>query len=227
MAQKLTITASSTALFSTWVFLEELGVAFDAGDGLVAGLLQKSRKVRHVFATHADRNHLTGLLQFNQLNDRPRHPAKALRFVLQHRRRGLRSELVGLSGDEIARRRETEGADAVTEERVDAVLGYSGDTSGLDPADWTGVKVLLHECTFLTPDTARCADTNLERLMSAASKMPLEALVLMHFSSRYERAEIESAIRRGAEIHGLGFPVYAIYPGEVLRDVLNTQPVFG
>jgi ribonuclease Z len=67
---KLTITGYSTALFSTWYFIEELGILFDAGEGLSSALLQKSRKINQVFISHADRDHLTGLLQFNQLNAR-------------------------------------------------------------------------------------------------------------------------------------------------------------
>ncbi len=70
----LTITGYSTALFSTWYFIEEWGICFDAGDGLISALLQKSRKIDHVFLSHADRDHLTGLLQFNQLNARPGYP---------------------------------------------------------------------------------------------------------------------------------------------------------
>src|SRR6516162_5613093 len=65
---QLQITAASTALFSTWLFIENLGVLFDAGDGVSASLGQKSRKVRHVFVTHADRDHVCGLLQLHQLN---------------------------------------------------------------------------------------------------------------------------------------------------------------
>lgn len=68
------ITGYSTALFSTWFFVEELGLLLDAGDGVSAGLMQKSRKVKQVFISHADRDHLTGLLQFNQLNARPGFP---------------------------------------------------------------------------------------------------------------------------------------------------------
>lgn len=71
---KLTITGYSTALFSTWYFIEELGILFDAGDGLTSSLLQKARKIESVFISHADRDHLTGLLQFNQLNARPGYP---------------------------------------------------------------------------------------------------------------------------------------------------------
>lgn len=71
---KLTITGYSTALFSTWYFVEELSILLDAGDGAISTLLQKSRKVKSVFLSHADRDHLTGLLQFNQLNARPQLP---------------------------------------------------------------------------------------------------------------------------------------------------------
>ncbi|MGC4034936.1 MAG: MBL fold metallo-hydrolase [Chitinophagaceae bacterium] len=70
----LTISGYSTALFSTWYFIEELNLLFDCGDGLTSSLLQKSRKIENVFITHADRDHLAGLLQFNQLNARPNLP---------------------------------------------------------------------------------------------------------------------------------------------------------
>lgn len=70
----LTITGYSTALFSTWYFIEELGLLFDAGDGVTSSLLQKSRKIEHAFISHADRDHVTGLLKLNQLNARPGFP---------------------------------------------------------------------------------------------------------------------------------------------------------
>ena len=71
---KLTITGFSTALFSTWYFIEELGILFDVGDGVSAGLLQKSRKVKHAFISHSDRDHISGLIQFNLLNAREGFP---------------------------------------------------------------------------------------------------------------------------------------------------------
>ncbi len=70
----LTISGYSTALFSTWYFIEELKILFDAGDGVTASLLQKSRKINHVFISHADRDHLTGLQQLSQLNAREGAP---------------------------------------------------------------------------------------------------------------------------------------------------------
>jgi ribonuclease Z len=73
-SKHLKITAFSTALFSSWFFVEDYDLLFDCGDGLSAGLLQKSRKIKNVFISHADRDHLAGLLQFNQLNARPGFP---------------------------------------------------------------------------------------------------------------------------------------------------------
>ncbi|WP_299678196.1 MBL fold metallo-hydrolase [uncultured Dokdonia sp.] len=66
----LNITSYSTALFSTWINIEELHLLFDAGDGVTAGLLQKSGKIKYVFITHPDRDHITGLFQLHQLNAR-------------------------------------------------------------------------------------------------------------------------------------------------------------
>ncbi len=71
---RLTISGYSTALFSTWFFIEELGLLLDAGDGVTANLLQKSRKIKQVFISHADRDHLMGLFQLNQLNAREGFP---------------------------------------------------------------------------------------------------------------------------------------------------------
>lgn len=68
------ITSYSTALFATWIFVEELNILIDAGDGLTSGLMQKARKVKNAFITHPDRDHLTGLMQFLQLNAREEYP---------------------------------------------------------------------------------------------------------------------------------------------------------
>ncbi|MGH1337422.1 MAG: MBL fold metallo-hydrolase [Aureispira sp.] len=68
---KLTITGSSTALFSTWYLVEEFQLLFDAGDGVISNLLQRSRKAQHVFVSHADRDHMSSLMAFRQMHARP------------------------------------------------------------------------------------------------------------------------------------------------------------
>ena len=68
------ISSFSTALFSTWINVEELNLLIDAGDGLSMSLLQKARKIKYVFITHPDRDHLNGLPQYIQLNSRDEYP---------------------------------------------------------------------------------------------------------------------------------------------------------
>ncbi len=63
--QQLNISAYATALFGSWYFIENYNLLFDIGDGISTQLLQKSRKIKYIFISHADRDHLTGLLQFN------------------------------------------------------------------------------------------------------------------------------------------------------------------
>lgn len=80
---KLTLTGYSTALFSTWYFVEELGILFDAGDGVISGLHQKIGKIKHAFISHADRDHLSALHRLNPLNDKVQiyYPKDADSFV--------------------------------------------------------------------------------------------------------------------------------------------------
>ncbi|MBT6234918.1 MAG: hypothetical protein HOI49_02350 [Bacteroidetes bacterium] len=63
----LTITGYSIALFSTRYLIVELGILFDAGDGLVASLNQKMGRIKYAFISHANRDHLSAI---NPLNDK-------------------------------------------------------------------------------------------------------------------------------------------------------------
>lgn len=68
MRQPLTLTGQSTALFSTWIFLEEWRLLFDAGDGVMSNLMHRSRRIHTIAVSHADRDHIFGLLQLNHHN---------------------------------------------------------------------------------------------------------------------------------------------------------------
>jgi len=72
MSATLTLRGASTAMFSTWYMAEQWGVLFDCGDGASAALMHKARKVKHVFLSHADRDHIAGLLAYQQLYGGPR-----------------------------------------------------------------------------------------------------------------------------------------------------------
>lgn len=285
---KLTITAFSTALFSTWYFIDELGLLFDAGDGVSAHLLQKARKVKHAFISHADRDHLSGLIQFNQLNARAGFPiiyypkdsgsfpymadfatkfdphvkgtvwnpieygaivylnkavrvrsfrnehmpfppevVKTMGFHIERIKRKLKPEFLGLAGKEIAQLRKEKGEDAITEEVIENILSYSGDSPVATDGRFDNTNILIHEATFLRIDESVIdheranKHSTLEGVLKMVKNTNVQQLILGHFSSRYSTAEIDSEIKRLVDYYGIKIPVYRIPPGECVRDVLG------
>lgn len=284
------ITGYSTARYGTWLYLNELRLLFDAGDGVATGLGSKCQRVHHVFLSHADRDHIGGLLQFNQMAARPGPPVtfyypkdsgsfpalheflekfdprlprtewvpveagrrvdvgtnhvveigendhvamagrgdegltKSLDFRVLEVRRRLREEFSGLAGEEIGRLRDMHGEDHVTESFDVPLFGYSGDTPRFDAERWRGTEVLVHEATFIAPDTGDRGHCELGGVLRAAAG--LKALVLSHFSNRYDADFIRAAIRREAAAAAPDFPVYAILPRTTVDDVLAGEPVW-
>jgi len=285
--QKLTITGFSTALFSTWYFIDELSLLFDCGDGACAGLLQKSRKVKHVFISHADRDHVAGLVQFSQLNSRPglkiyyprdsgsfpaleeftakfdphvsgaewipivggqeieiRNDAvvravenshiktdgnqvKSLSFFVENRMRKLKPELKEKTGAEIAQLRKDLGEDAISTTSSSSVIAYSADTPIETDGRYNDVETLIHEATFLRDDEIqsdnprRNKHSSLEQVLAMVAGSNIKRLILGHFSSRYDNADIDAAIKRGCQKHGITIPVYRILPGWKKIDILG------
>ncbi|MFT5127165.1 MAG: ribonuclease Z [Rhodothermales bacterium] len=257
------------------------------GDGVSAALAGKAGAIRNVFVTHADRDHLGGLLQFHQLHagkGRPKihyprdcgsfpalrdfltrfdpdsgpatwqpiatgdvtdigrghavhairsehiaappEASKAFSFRVHRCKDVLRQEFRHLPGAEIATLRKERGDVAVLDRVETPVFGFSGDCPRLDPETWTGVPILMHECTFLDPNTAREQHAHLQQVLDAASTMEFRSLILMHLSTRYSHDEIRQRVRAESAKRRLPFPVYVMLPGEVYRDVLSTEPIW-
>jgi len=284
------ISGYSTALFSTWFFIEELGLLFDVGDGVSASLLQKSRKIKQVFISHADRDHLTGLFQFNQLNAReglpiihypadsgsfpaienftekfdphvggavwkpirekqsfkikeqffiesirnnhvpaPADISKSLSYLVLHQKSKLKAEFRNLSGTEIQKIALEKGKDFISEIIKTKVLAYSGDTPIENFEHWDGVKTLIHEATFLNVEPHLNSHANkhstLEEVLQKVSEIKIEQLILSHFSSRYSKEEIDTAIIKLSKELKINIPIYRILPGQTHFNILSEIPV--
>ena len=275
------ISAYSTALYSSFFFIEELGILFDCGDGAAAMLLGKSRKVKHIFISHADRDHLGGLLQFNQLNARegfpkiyfprdcgsfpfledftkrfdphvkgtkwerlednqevkiskdilvkafknnhistPNGEMKSHSFKVYKVKQKLREEYLNLSGLEIKKERERIGIENMTNEIRENILTYSADTPIENDGRWNDSKILIHEATFLKREDMgekgnrwNKHSTLQEVMQMVAHSKGIEKLILSHFSSRYDKQEIQAAVDKEIALHQMKIPVEIIYPG--------------
>ncbi|WP_052597265.1 MBL fold metallo-hydrolase [Aureispira sp. CCB-QB1] len=290
---KLTITGYSTALFATWYFIEELGLLFDAGDGVSAHLLQKSRKIKHIFISHPDRDHITGLLQIRQLNAReggfpwvyypkdagsfpamdnfmskfdahtqhniwhplndtqdvpikkgilvhsirnehieaPKNSIKSLSFDVIEVKQKLKEQFKTLSPKELQTLRLQKGNDFITEEKKQSILSYSGDTPVQDFDRWKHSKILIHEATFLdnsiNPPKGQKKNqhSTLEEVIEMVAASKVEQLILGHFSSRYSKQQIQQAVMSFAQKYALNIPIFCVFPGEVVKDILNTNSI--
>lgn len=286
------ISGYSTARFSTWYYLDELKLLFDAGDGVSSALASKCQRVQHVFLSHADRDHIGGLLQFNQLaarsdraltyyypKDSGSFPAfrdfieqfdpnlakacwvaveagqripvasnhvvevgendhiaisgggdagltKSLDFRVIESRRRLKLEFAGLAGAEIGRLRAEHGDDHITNTLERPLFGFSGDAPSFDAARWRNTEILVHEATFIAPDAADRGHCELGEVIRGATGLDLKALVLGHFSTRYDADFIRAAIMREAEAAMIAFPIYAVLPLTTVSDVLAGEPVW-
>lgn len=289
---KYKITAYSTALFSTWINVEELNLLIDAGDGLSAGLLQKSRKIKNVFITHPDRDHLNGLPQFVQLNSRDGFPKihypkdsmsfpamndflrkfdphvssskwigiedksrieikrnieveairnehvkapigihKSLSYKVFEIKNKLKPEFSSKSSYEIKEIVDKKGRDFITEKVESNILSFSGDTPVDDYSKWDGSKVLIHESTFLKNEGDAQVESRgnkhsrVDEVLQMVKDIEVESLILNHFSSRYSKEEIDSAVTRLLKEYKIKIPIFLIYPGEIKRDILRTTPI--
>ncbi len=293
----LQMTLFSTALYATWIFIDQWKLLFDAGDGVTASLLHKSRKVQTVALTHADRDHLAGLLQFLQLNgrgglprllyprdsgsfqvlaeflarfdavtsgqatwqpvapgdvveiqkqlqlqvlpnwhwrDAPPPQVKVVSYTVQEVSVMLRPELRGLSQAELDDLRQREGRAALTVTRTRDLLTFSGDTPLMPASAWGQPQLLIHEATFLDDETAADVEatrynrhSGLPGVLDLALELAPQGLVLTHFSTRYAHEEINAAICRACERRHVPFPVWAVLPGQLVRDILHTPPQWG
>lgn len=289
---KYNISAYSTALFSTWINVEELNLLIDAGDGLTSALLQKAGKIKNVFITHPDRDHLSGLAQFVQLNARDGFPKihypkdsgsfpalenflkkfdphvnssswrgiedqarveiknnivvkalrnehikspigmhKSLSYKVFEVKNKLKAEFQSKSGKEIKEIAREKGREFITDKIESNILSFSGDTPVDDYSKWDDSEVLIHESTFLKKEGDAQIESRgnkhsrLDEVLRMVKEINIGTLILNHFSSRYSREEIDSAVMKLIRAYKIQIPVFLVYPGEIKRDILRSKAI--
>jgi ribonuclease Z len=127
-----------------------------------------------------------------------RHTVPSLGFVVWDRRRKLKAEYQGLSGDQIRDLR-LAGSEVTDEIRI-PLLAYLGDSApeGLDacPAMYEA-RVLITEVTFVAPSHRKdkihkFGHIHLDDIVDRRDRFQNELIIASHFSTRY----VESRIRR-------------------------------
>lgn len=130
------------------------------------------------------------------------HTVPAMGFTVWERRKKLKPEYQGLSGDEIRDVR-LSGAE-VSEERRTCRLAYLGDSTigGLDAnPDMYQAEILIMEMTFLLPEhqgnlIRKMGHIHLDDVVSRTDRFENEVVIAGHFSSRYHPRQIRSIVEK-------------------------------
>jgi ribonuclease Z len=131
-----------------------------------------------------------------------RHTVPSLGFVVWDRRRKLKPDLQGLSGEEIRNLR-LSGQEVTDEVRI-PLLAYLGDSApdGLDacPAMYEA-KVLITEITFVAPSHRKdkihkYGHIHLDDILERRDRFKNELIIASHFSTRYLDGRIRKLIER-------------------------------
>jgi ribonuclease Z len=118
---------------------------------------------------------------------------------LFERRTKLRPELQGKPQEEIEAIAKEHGQDAVCYPYEQIILAYCGDSAPVLVDEVKGAEVLMHDATFLkASDRAHEAHSTVAEALEVAKAAEVSALVLMHISTRYQKRELESMVRRVA-----------------------------
>jgi ribonuclease Z len=129
-----------------------------------------------------------------------KHTVPSVGYVVWERRRKLKSEYVGLSGDQIRDIRKA-GTDVTSEQRL-PLVAFLGDSApeGLDncPAMYQA-KILITEISFVHPSHRKekihkFGHTHLDDILERADRFQNELIILTHFSTRYQEKSLRAAV---------------------------------
>ena len=131
-----------------------------------------------------------------------KHTVPSLGFVIWERRRKLKPEYLGLSGEKIRDLR-LAGTD-ITEEHRMARLAYLGDSSP-EGLDWNPemyeAEVLITELTFVAPSHRKekihkMGHIHLDDVLARRAKFKNQLIIAAHFSTRYHATQVRNIVER-------------------------------
>ncbi|HEV8001822.1 MAG TPA: MBL fold metallo-hydrolase [Planctomycetaceae bacterium] len=131
-----------------------------------------------------------------------KHTVPSVGYVVWDRRKKLKPEYQGRTGDEIRELR-LAGAEVTHEVRV-PILCYVGDSApaGLDAyPPLYDATILITEMTFFRPEHRKekihkFGHTHLDDIIERADRFQNELIILSHFSTRYHERQIRAAVER-------------------------------
>ncbi len=131
-----------------------------------------------------------------------RHTVPSLGYVVWERRKKLKPEYQGLTGDQIRDIR-LAGNEVAQEVRMPLVC-YVGDSApaGLDAYHpLYEAQILITEMTFFRPEHRKekihkFGHTHLDDIVERADRFQNELIILAHFSTRYHERQVRNAVER-------------------------------
>ncbi len=130
------------------------------------------------------------------------HSIPSVGFIVWERRRKLKSQFVGMAGDQIRDLRL--GGTEVSEERRFPKVAYLGDSTieGLDRnSDMYMAEILIMETTFLAPrhrmeKIRKMGHIHLSDVIARADRFQNQVIIGSHFSARYNDQQIQRRIQK-------------------------------
>jgi ribonuclease Z len=131
-----------------------------------------------------------------------KHTVPSLGYVVWDRRKKLKPEYQGLSGDQIRDIR-LAGNDVSHEVRMPLVC-YVGDSAPAGLDDYPPIyeaQILITEMTFFRPEHRKekihkFGHTHLDDIVERADRFHNELIILAHFSTRYHERQVRNAVER-------------------------------
>ena len=131
-----------------------------------------------------------------------KHSVPSLGYVIWDRRKKLKPEFQGMSGEEIRDLRKS-GTEISQEMRFPLVC-YVGDTAPAGLDDYPPVyqsQILITELTFFRPEHRRekihkFGHTHLDDVLERVDKFENELIIFTHFSTRYHENQIRRIIEQ-------------------------------